>query len=151
MLASGSRDKTIRLWDAVGGQPLATLEGHEDRVHSVVFSPAGRILASRSEDVTVRLWDIGERQLRFTLATWADAMAFSPDGRTLATGSGDGITSLWDAGSGRLLATLEGDARLGCHFHGFLTGREDAGLRGPERRCPPVGCGQRPTSDHPLA
>jgi len=57
VVASGSSDKTVRLWDAVTGAPLQTLEGHSDWVTSVAFSPDGKVVASGSSDKTVRLWD----------------------------------------------------------------------------------------------
>ena len=57
-LASGSDDKTVRLWDAEKGEAIGTaLEGHGDRVWSIVFSPDGKKIASGSDDETVRLWD----------------------------------------------------------------------------------------------
>jgi WD40 repeat protein len=61
MFASGSNDRTIRLW-ACGntealGECLGVLTGHEDQVMSVCFSPDGHILASGSDDRTIRLWD----------------------------------------------------------------------------------------------
>ena len=57
IIASGSYDKTIRLWDAVSGAYLKTLEGHLEPVQSVVFSPDGTYIASGSDDKTIRLWN----------------------------------------------------------------------------------------------
>ena len=57
LLASGSENGTVRLWDANTGRHLRTLTGHTDWVMSVSFSPDGQTLASGSEDGTVRLWD----------------------------------------------------------------------------------------------
>jgi hypothetical protein len=55
-LASGSRDRTIKLWEVETGKPLRTFEGHSDSVSSVSFSPDGKILATGSGDYTIRLW-----------------------------------------------------------------------------------------------
>src|SRR5262245_61924688 len=55
-LASGSRDQTVRLWEASSGQVLHTLEGHQDSVQSVAWSPDGRQLASGSNDGDWRIW-----------------------------------------------------------------------------------------------
>ena len=54
-LASGSDDKTVRLWDGATGAPISTLEGHSDYVTSLSFSPDGSRLASGSYDKIVRL------------------------------------------------------------------------------------------------
>src|SRR5438067_777201 len=63
-LASGSGDKTIRLWDVQWGKERATLKGHRDYVPSVSFSPHGKTLASGSLDKLIKLWDVqtGEEQ-----------------------------------------------------------------------------------------
>ncbi|KAG4273322.1 hypothetical protein FPRO04_14559 [Fusarium proliferatum] len=56
-LASGSGDKTVKVWDAHSGECLKTLEGHDGSVSSVVFSADGQRLASGSDDKTVKIWD----------------------------------------------------------------------------------------------
>jgi WD40 repeat protein len=111
MLASGSVDKTVKLWDMASGRELRTLSGHSEAVTSAAFSPDGRVLASGSDDKTIKLWDAASgRELR-TLVGHSDkvnSVAFSPDGRVLASGSDDKTIKLWDAASGRELRTLTG-------------------------------------------
>jgi WD40 repeat protein len=110
-LASGSYDKTVKLWDTQTGQENATLTGHGDWVSSVAFSLDGMTLASASYDKTVKLWDTQSGQESATLTGHGDAVlsvAFSPDGMTLASASKDRTIKLWDARSGQERATLTG-------------------------------------------
>jgi len=110
-LASGSNDKTVKLWEAASGQELRTLAGHSSQVSSVAFSPDGKVLATGSYDNTVKLWDIASGQELRTFSghlKYVSSLAFSPDGRTLASGSWDKTIKLWRIASGQELHTLTG-------------------------------------------
>ncbi|KAG2411924.1 hypothetical protein HFD88_009480 [Aspergillus terreus] len=110
LLASGSYDKTVRLWDPATGALQQTLIGHTDSVSSVAFSPDGRLLASGSEDKTIQIWDPATGALQQTLIGHTDSVssvAFSPDGRLLASGSEDETVRLWNPATGALQQTLK--------------------------------------------
>jgi small GTP-binding protein len=111
MLASGSSDETLKLWDAQSGELLHTLEGHLGPVYSLAFDPQGRMLASGSSDETIKLWDAHSGKLLRTLEGHLGdvySLVFHPQARMLASGSSDKTLKLWVAHSGELLHTLEG-------------------------------------------
>jgi WD40 repeat protein len=58
MLASGSSDKSIKVWDVTTGQCVATLTGHTGAVSGVCWSPDGATLAGGSRDNSIKLWVI---------------------------------------------------------------------------------------------
>jgi len=119
LLASGSDDKTTKLWDVKSGSLVRTLSGHTSYVYSVAFSPDGNLLASGSGDKTTKLWDVKSGSLIRTLTGHTDpvySVAFSPDGNLLASGSSDGTLLFGDVevakkgqsvnpGSGKLAST----------------------------------------------
>ncbi|MBS0017827.1 MAG: GUN4 domain-containing protein [Arthrospira sp. SH-MAG29] len=110
-LASGSSDKTIKLWDVTTGKLRETLTGHSDWVSSVAFSRDGQTLCSGSGDNTIKLWDVTTGKLRETLTghpDWVRSVAFSRDGQTLASGSFDKTIKLWDVRTGKVRHTLTG-------------------------------------------
>src|SRR5262245_19100762 len=114
-LATGSWDRTAKLWDAATGQELLTLKGHSEAVLSVAFSPDGKRLATEDLDRTVKLWDAATCQELLTLQGHSEAVqsvAFSPDGKRLATGSQDQTVKLWDAAAGQELLTLKGHSNV---------------------------------------
>ncbi|THH18967.1 hypothetical protein EW146_g2117 [Bondarzewia mesenterica] len=57
-VATGSRDKTIKIWDAIRGQCLHTLVGHDDWVRALVFHPNGQYLLSAADDHSIRIWEL---------------------------------------------------------------------------------------------
>ncbi|MGB3508465.1 MAG: serine/threonine-protein kinase [Microcoleaceae cyanobacterium] len=98
-LASGSRDKTIEIWDMKKGKRWYTLTGHDDSVQTVAFSQNGEMLASGSRDKTIEIWDMKKGKRWFTLmghSDWVDAVAFSPDGQVLASGGRDKTIEVWN-------------------------------------------------------
>ena len=58
ILASGSDDKTIKLWNVESQTEIATLMGHSSSIYSVAFNNTGTILASGSNDITIKLWNV---------------------------------------------------------------------------------------------
>ncbi|KFA69571.1 hypothetical protein S40285_09195 [Stachybotrys chlorohalonatus IBT 40285] len=110
-LASGSQNKTVKIWDATSGDCIKTLSGHDDSVISVVFSPDGQRLASSSDDETVKIWDATSGHCIKTLSGHDDriiSVVFSPDGQRLASGSYDTTVKIWDATSGDCIKILLG-------------------------------------------
>ncbi|MFI1718907.1 NB-ARC domain-containing protein, partial [Streptomyces litmocidini] len=91
-LATGSFDRTVRLWDRASGTCTTTLTGHSGWVRSVAIAPDGTWLASGSYDGTVRLWDRASGTCTTTLTGHnrpVKSVAISPDGTWLATGGSD--------------------------------------------------------------
>jgi RNA polymerase sigma factor (sigma-70 family) len=109
-LASGSMDKTLRLWDEASGKERRRLS-LPSCVHAV-FSPDGKLLAGCcNEDGFIRIWDAatGEEQRRFRASNnWIIRVVFSPDGQTLATAGHDNIIRLWRVDTGAEVRRLVG-------------------------------------------
>ena len=114
LLASASRDKTVKLWDVENQQVRQTLTQHKNVVYAVAFSPDGRTLATSSRDYTLKLWEVasGENFATFeidkTRYIYAEALAFSPDGKYLASACVDYTIRLWDVDNRSEANTLRG-------------------------------------------
>ncbi|MGK7901306.1 MAG: CHAT domain-containing protein [Hormoscilla sp.] len=117
MLASGSVDRTIKLWDLGTGELLYNITGHSSGITCVTFSHDGKTLASSSAnpDGTIKLWDPQTGELKGTLkgddwvvlSVWS--IALSPNGQILVSGHQvDSTVKIWNLGTGELLHTLRG-------------------------------------------
>ncbi|MBW4680860.1 MAG: serine/threonine protein kinase [Microcoleus vaginatus WJT46-NPBG5] len=98
ILASGSLDDTIKIWNLHTGELLRTLFGHLNAVNSVAISRDGQIVASCSDDGNIKLWEISTGHLLSTLVGHLrdiNSVAISSDGQTLASGSEDRTVKLW--------------------------------------------------------
>lgn len=121
-LATGSVDKTVRLWDATSGTARATLTGHTGEVVTAAYAPDGRTLVTGGWDRTVRLWDAATGKSRATLTKHAGsvyAVAVSPDSRTLASGGHEGELHLWDLRTGRHRRTVSAGRRGDLYMMAF--------------------------------
>ncbi|MBE9245208.1 serine/threonine protein kinase [Microcystis aeruginosa LEGE 00239] len=109
-LASGSKDRTIKIWEVATGKGLRTLTGHSGVVLSVAYSPDGRYLASGSKDRTIKIWEVATGKGLRTLTGHSGvvlSVAYSPDGRYLASGSQDKTIKIWEVATGKV-RTLTG-------------------------------------------
>lgn len=109
--ASGSLDKTVRLWDLQTGAKLRTLLGHKRFVTSLAFSPDGRQLISGSNDRTARVWNLDSGDCVLILEGHADsvnAVGFVDDGHCALTGSSDSSLRLWELHHGTTLKEFTG-------------------------------------------
>lgn len=110
ILASGSEDQTVKLWDLHTKQVIRTLQGYAMQVWSVAFSPDGKILASANTG-SVLLWDTNTGQCWKTLhkhTNWSTSVDFSADGQFLASSGSEQIVRIWDVSTGECLKILQG-------------------------------------------
>jgi WD40 repeat protein/serine/threonine protein kinase len=111
LLASGSQDQTIIVWNT--GDEFkrgAVLRHHKGPITDVAFSPNSRRLLSGSEDSTARIWDIKTEADQHILQGHTKpvrAVAWAPGAKQVATASDDGSARLWDATTGSEVRRFE--------------------------------------------
>ncbi|MBN1284373.1 MAG: SH3 domain-containing protein [Anaerolineae bacterium] len=98
LLASGTADGLVMVWDMLASAPFYRLEGHTDAITGLVFSADGTLLASGSEDGAVRLWDIATGKGLAVITAHTDAitgLSINAEGTLLVSASADGTVRLW--------------------------------------------------------
>ena len=90
-------DAAVRVFDAISGEELLALTGHDGGVRGVAWSPDGRWIATGADDGTARIWQARTGEHRFTFAghsTTVQGVSWSPDSALLATASEDGTARI---------------------------------------------------------
>jgi WD40 repeat protein len=103
LIASGSLDKTIRIWNADVGTFSKTLTGHSLGVTSIAFSPDSKHVASASDDTMIKIWAVASGDVLHTLSGHScgvGSVSFSRVSDLLASTSHDGTIRLWKATAG---------------------------------------------------
>ena len=135
LVAAGSLDTMVRVWNVSTGQQVERLKGHKDSVYSVAFSPDGKSLVSGSLDRTLRVWDLSntkrvtesaasnpnpnakdliEKGLGICQSTlnghkdYVLSVAISPDGQWVVSGSKDRSIQFWNIATGQAQFMLQG-------------------------------------------
>jgi general transcriptional corepressor TUP1 len=143
LVAAGSLDTVVRIWDVATGRLVERLRGHRDSVYSVAFTPDGRGLVSGSLDKTLKYWDVQpiyERRRNGSLKNAAPpsagekvqdktsqslmnftghkdyvlSVAVSHDGQWVVSGSKDRGVQFWDAKSAVVQCMLQGHKNSGA-------------------------------------
>ncbi len=135
-VASGSSDRTTRIWDAQTGQELLRLVGKEP-VLVVKFSPDGKFILTAGADKLVRLWDSQTGAELRQYAGHDDSItdaAFSPDGQWIVSSSKDKTARIWEMATGMNIRILSHNSGIEMAVfspdgHFILTGGDDGVAR----------------------
>jgi len=98
-LASGSRDKSVKVWDVGTGQCLFSLVGHDNWVRGISWHPGGKFLLTASDDKSLRVWDIQHRRCHKSLDAhthFATSLDFHRSQPYVVTGSVDQTVKVWE-------------------------------------------------------
>lgn len=100
LLVSGSRDKTIKIWNPSNATLLVTLTGHDNWVRSLAVHNNNKYLYSVSDDRSLRVWDLEKmrqvRKVHEAHSSFISSISFNPSYLVLATSSVDTSIKLWD-------------------------------------------------------
>jgi hypothetical protein len=121
--ATGSNDKTVKLWDQGTGKYLFAFLGQAKEVSTVSFSPDGKTLSGGSFDCKITIWDLKTKKfqtllhqdLPYSHSGFVHSITFSPDGKLIISGGDDRAIKVWNRQTGKIIRTLSG------HLEGVLS------------------------------
>ena len=99
LLASGSKDKAIMIWDIAKTYPLYTLTGHSDSIRALTLINDA-YLASSSSDLTIKIWSLSSYSIvkSWTASTnWLLALAYDSTLNVLSSGGTDNKVKVWES------------------------------------------------------
>lgn len=102
LIASGSVDLTVKIWDTASKECLASMEGHDGEVKALAFSPDGKSLASGEMYKKVKIWDTATHKetVMFTEVEGSvTGLVYSVDGKRLFGSCKDSFARVWTIGS----------------------------------------------------
>ncbi|CAH7329429.1 Poc1b [Phodopus roborovskii] len=112
LLASASRDRTVRLWVPDRRGKSSEFKAHTAPVRSVDFSADGQLLVTASEDKSIKIWNMYRQRFLYSLyrhthwvrcAKFANFVDFSPNGTCIASAGSDHTVKIWDIRVNKLL------------------------------------------------
>lgn len=111
IIATGSQDKSIKLWSSQNGKLRVTCSGHRKGVWNVAFSPVDRVVLSASGDSTVRVWNVQDGSCLRTLQGHLSGVlraTFISRGTQIASCGADGLIKVWTTRTGECDVTMDG-------------------------------------------
>jgi centriolar protein POC1 len=137
MVASGSDDRTVKLWDVAHQSLVHTFTDHTGMVSNVAFHPDGTCLASCATDKKIKIFDSRSQRLLQHYDAHSDVVntvSFHSSGSYLVSTSNDATVKIWDLRKGQILYTLYGHegptttATFSPLGDFLLTGGQDANI-----------------------
>lgn len=138
VVASGSFDESVALWDVARGKQLRSIPAHSEPVTMVDFNADGTLLATSSYDGLCRVWDVATGQCLQTLMDEGSPptsfVRFSPNGKYLLTSALDSVLRLWDVPSGKRVRRFTGhrNERYSCFAAFRVYGKEHEVVSGSD-------------------
>ena len=118
-VATGSRDKSAKVWDISSGRELRSFLGHQLTVNAVEFSPDGKLLATSSADNTAKVWEVLTGKELFSTPAdkkYMTDVAFSPDGEYMVCAGYGDSAQVWKISSNSLLKKIPVNADQGSGY-----------------------------------